>query len=69
VCAARPEWAFDAVYTPVETDFRSTVLASAPAFLSAAMSFTSTRDVQAFEIFSGLQPDEPWVRSVITRRA
>jgi shikimate dehydrogenase len=45
-------WAFDAVYTPVETQFRAQALATGAAFLSGYELFYH-QGIHAFEIFTG----------------
>lgn len=60
-----PVWAFDAVYTPDRTEFRAQTEAMGAAFLSGYELYFH-QGVQAFEIFTGARPDEPWVRSIIT---
>lgn len=62
-----PAWAFDAVYTPDRTEFRAQVEAMGAAFLSGHDLYFH-QGVQAFEIFTGVKPDEDWVRRVITHR-
>jgi shikimate dehydrogenase len=62
----RPKWAFDAVYTPVETDFRSTVLGLGAHVLSGYELYFH-QGLQAFEIFSGEAVTErSWIRSILT---
>ena len=60
-----PVWAFDAVYTPDRTEFRAQTEAMGAAFLSGYELYFH-QGVQAFRIFTGTQPDEPWVRGIIT---
>jgi shikimate dehydrogenase len=60
-----PAWAFDAVYTPDRTEFRAQVEALGADFLSGYELYFH-QGVQAFQIFTGARPDEPWVRSIIT---
>jgi shikimate dehydrogenase len=48
-------WAFDAVYTPVETPFRAQALAAGARFLSGWELFFH-QGVDAFEIFTGQRP-------------
>jgi shikimate dehydrogenase len=50
-------WAFDAVYTPVETPFRAQALAAGGRFLSGYELFFH-QGVDAFEIFTGRTPDD-----------
>jgi shikimate dehydrogenase len=61
----RPVWAFDAVYTPDQTEFRAQAEALGAAFLSGYELYFH-QGVQAFEIFTGIKPDQDWVRRVIT---
>lgn len=60
-----PDWAFDAVYTPDRTEFRAQTEAMGAAFLSGYELYFH-QGVQAFQIFTGAQPDETWVRGIIT---
>lgn len=62
-----PVWAFDAVYTPDRTEFRAQTEAMGADFLSGYELYFH-QGVQAFQIFTGAQPDEPWVRSILTHR-
>jgi shikimate dehydrogenase len=48
-------WAFDAVYTPVETQFRAQAIAAGAQFLSGWELFFH-QGVDAFEIFTGRRP-------------
>lgn len=50
-------WAFDAVYTPVETPFRDQALAAGARFLSGWELFFH-QGIDAFEIFTGRQPGD-----------
>ena len=50
-------WAFDAVYTPVETPFRTQALAAGASFLSGWELFFH-QGVDAFEIFTGRRPGD-----------
>jgi shikimate dehydrogenase len=59
-----PSWAFDAVYTPDQTQFRAQVEKMGATFLSGYDLYFH-QGVQAFEIFSGKKPDLPWVRSTL----
>jgi shikimate dehydrogenase len=61
-----PTWAFDAVYTPDRTEFRAQTEAMGAAFLSGYDLYFH-QGVQAFEIFTGVTPDEDWVRRVLKR--
>lgn len=49
-------WAFDAVYTPVDTAFRAQALAAGARFLSGWELFFH-QGVDAFEIFTGQRPE------------
>jgi shikimate dehydrogenase len=60
-----PVWAFDAVYTPDKTEFRAQTEGMGAAFLSGYELYFH-QGVQAFQIFTGARPDEPWVRGIIT---
>jgi shikimate dehydrogenase len=51
-------WAFDAVYTPMETPFRAQALSAGAAFLSGYELFFH-QGIQAFEIFTGVRVDDP----------
>lgn len=62
-----PAWAFDAVYTPDHTDFRAQTETMGAAFLSGYELYFN-QGVQAFEIFTGIRPDQDWVRRVITHK-
>ncbi len=53
----RDAWAFDAVYTPVETPFRAQALAAGARFLSGWELFFH-QGIDAFEIFTGRRPDD-----------
>ena len=53
----QPRWAFDAVYTPVDTPFRAQVEAAGAAFLSGFELFFH-QGVDAFEIFTGIRIDD-----------
>ncbi|MGL4312012.1 MAG: shikimate dehydrogenase family protein [Paracoccaceae bacterium] len=59
-------WAFDAVYTPDRTEFRRQVEASGATFLSGYELYFH-QGVQAFQIFTGEQPDDGWVRDILNR--
>jgi shikimate dehydrogenase len=61
-----PVWAFDAVYTPDQTQFRAQVEGLGADFLSGYDLYFH-QGVQAFEIFTGRKPDAAWVRSILTR--
>lgn len=50
-------WAFDAVYTPVETPFRDQALAAGARFLSGWELFFH-QGIDAFEIFTGHRPED-----------
>ncbi len=50
-------WAFDAVYTPVETEFKKNAEAAGARFLSGYELFFH-QGVQAFQIFSGTKPHD-----------
>lgn len=50
-------WAFDAVYTPVETPFRAQALAAGARFLSGWELFFH-QGIDAFEIFTGRRPED-----------
>lgn len=67
--AGRPVWAFDAVYTPVETAFRAQVMAMGADFLNGWELYFH-QGIQAFEIFSGRRvTDTAWIRACLTRQA
>lgn len=58
-------WAFDAVYTPVETSFRTQALTAGAAFLSGFELFFF-QGTQAFEIFTGCRiRDNETVRKIL----
>lgn len=62
-----PRWAFDAVYTPLETRFRAQVEALGATFLSGYELYFH-QGIEAFAIFSGQQVTDPdWVRAIIVR--
>ncbi|MFD2173856.1 shikimate dehydrogenase family protein [Rhodobacter lacus] len=62
-----PRWAFDAVYTPLETPFRAQVTALGAQFLSGYELYFH-QGINAFEIFSDLHVTAPdWVREIIQR--
>lgn len=64
----KPTWAFDAVYTPEQTLFRSQVTAMGADFLSGYELYFH-QGVQGFKLFSGgLEPDAGWIRSVLARQ-
>ena len=63
----RPVWAFDAVYTPDRTEFRTQVEGLGAAFLSGYELYFH-QGVQAFEIFTGRRPDADWVRTTLAHR-
>lgn len=50
-------WAFDAVYTPVQTPFRAQALAAGARFLSGWELFFQ-QGIDAFEIFTGRRPED-----------
>ncbi len=50
-------WAFDAVYTPVETRFRADALAAGLDFMSGWELYFH-QGIQAFRIFTGMQPPD-----------
>lgn len=63
----KPRWAFDAVYTPEHTPFRSQVEALGCDFLSGYELYFH-QGIQAFRIFSGIEVTDPeWVRAVLQR--
>lgn len=65
----RPAWAFDAVYTPPETEFRAQVTALGADFLDGWELYFH-QGVQAFQIFSGRAvQDTGWIRACLTRQA
>ena len=61
------QWAFDAVYTPVETEF---LLAAQAAGLQIVSGFDLFiyQGIDAFEIFSGIQVDSPAAISAFKKR-
>jgi shikimate dehydrogenase len=63
----KARWAFDAVYTPEHTHFRSQVEALGCAFLPGYELYFH-QGIQAFRIFSGSEvTDHAWVRAVLRR--
>lgn len=56
-CFPKGVWAFDAVYTPVETPFRAQALAAGARFLSGWELFFH-QGIDAFEIFTGRPPGD-----------
>lgn len=69
VVTGRPRWAFDAVYTPDHTVFRSQMEAAGADFLSGYELYFH-QGIHAFEIFSGeTVDDQAWVRRVLNHRA
>ncbi len=63
----KPRWAFDAVYTPQHTLFRSQVEALGCDFLSGYELYFH-QGIHAFRIFSGSEVTDPaWVRAVLQR--
>ncbi|SOC03937.1 shikimate dehydrogenase [Rhodobacter sp. JA431] len=62
-----PRWAFDAVYTPINTQFRAQVEALGAEFLSGYELYFH-QGIDAFEIFSDQHVAAPaWVREIIQR--
>ncbi|SOC02696.1 shikimate dehydrogenase family protein [Rhodobacter maris] len=60
-------WAFDAVYTPIDTRFRAQVEGLGARFLSGYELYFH-QGINAFEIFSDLHVSDPgWVREIIQR--
>jgi shikimate dehydrogenase len=51
-------WAFDAVYTPVETRFRADALAAGLEFMGGYELYFH-QGIQAFRIFTGMEPPDP----------
>ncbi|NJM29013.1 MAG: shikimate dehydrogenase [Rhizobiales bacterium] len=62
--AGHPRWAFDAVYTPEYTIFRAQMEALGAEFLSGYELYFY-QGIQAFRIFSGVDPDADWVRTTL----
>lgn len=63
--SGKPAWAFDAVYTPEHTQFRSQCEALGAEFLSGYELYVH-QGIHAFQIFTGgLKADESWVRSTL----
>jgi shikimate dehydrogenase len=60
----RAAWAFDAVYTPVDTAFRTQALAAGAAFLSGWELFFR-QGIDAFALFTGHRPDASALRSAL----
>jgi shikimate dehydrogenase len=60
----RPTWAFDAVYTPEETEFVTRAKALGANVMSG-WDLYFHQGVHAFEIFSGRKPNHNWVRRTI----
>jgi shikimate dehydrogenase len=61
-----PAWAFDAVYTPEDTQFRAQVSALGAAFLSGYELYFQ-QGIRAFEIFSGRPVTaHTWLREVLS---
>ncbi|WP_372840567.1 shikimate dehydrogenase [Phaeovulum sp.] len=65
----QPDWAFDAVYTPADTPFRTQVLGLGAAFLGGYELYFH-QGLRAFELFSGLRLAAPdWVRGTLGPRS
>jgi shikimate dehydrogenase len=60
----RATWAFDAVYTPVDTPFRAQALAAGAAFLSGWELFFR-QGIDAFALFTGSRPDTAALRAAL----
>lgn len=60
----RAAWAFDAVYTPVDTMFRAQALAAGAAFLSGWELFFR-QGTDAFALFTGHSPDPSALRTAL----
>jgi len=60
----RVSWAFDAVYTPVETPFRAQAITAGAAFLSGWELFF-WQGLHAFRLFTGHTPDANALREVL----
>lgn len=59
-------WAFDAVYTPVETEFLIAARATGLSILSGYELFFH-QGVDAFRIFTGVEVDQPALRAALLR--
>jgi shikimate dehydrogenase len=63
-CIDRQRWAFDAVYTPLETEFLAAARAAGLEILSGYELFFY-QGVDAFEIFTGIRVDEAALRGAL----
>ena len=64
---ATARWAFDAVYTPVETPFRAQAIAAGGRFLSGYELFFH-QGVDAFRLFTGRDVDQTALRDILAQR-
>jgi shikimate dehydrogenase len=62
----RARWAFDAVYTPIETDFLAAAGAAGLSILSGYELFFH-QGVDAFRLFTGVEVDQPALRAALLR--
>jgi shikimate dehydrogenase len=60
----KPQWAFDAVYTPEHTVFRAQMENMGAEFLSGYELYFN-QGIQGFKIFSGWEADQDWVRQTL----